>query len=53
MEYGGSMPHSQESPLIPTLSRINSIPRIDTYFFKVYSNIIFSTMARPKQALSF
>ena len=25
------------SPIIPILSRINSVPRIDTYFFKVHS----------------
>ena len=25
------------SPIIPNLSRINPIPRIDTYFFKVHS----------------
>ena len=30
------MPH----PIIPILSRINPIPRIDTYFFKVHSNIV-------------
>ena len=33
------MPHSQE-PSIPILSRINPIPRIDTYFFKIHSNIV-------------
>ena len=27
-------------PKISTLSRINPIPRIDTYFFKIYSNIV-------------
>jgi hypothetical protein len=26
------------SPIIPILSRIKSIPRIDTYLFKVHSN---------------
>ena len=30
MGPGGSMPHSH-SPIIPILSRINPIPRIDTY----------------------
>ena len=28
------------SPIIPILSRINLIPRIDTYPFKVHSNIV-------------
>ena len=28
------------SLIIPILSRINTIPRIDTYFFKINSNII-------------
>ena len=28
------------SPIIPILSRINPIPRIDTYLFKVHSNIV-------------
>ena len=28
MEPGGSMMHSQGSPIIPILSRINPIPRI-------------------------
>ena len=30
------MPHHKVSPIIPILSRINPIPRIDTYLFKVY-----------------
>ena len=34
MEPGGSMPHFKGPPIIPILSRINPIPRIDTYFFK-------------------
>ena len=37
MEPGGSMPYSQGSPVIPILSRINPIPRIDTYFFKIHN----------------
>ena len=32
--------------LIPVLSRINPIPRIDTYFFKVHANI-HSTLILP------
>ena len=41
MAYGprGSMPHSHGSPIIHILNRINPIPRIDTYFFKIHSNI--------------
>ena len=33
---GGSIQHPKGSSIISILSRINSIPRIDTYFFKVY-----------------
>ena len=29
----------KDSPMIPTLSRINPIPHIATYFFKIHSNI--------------
>jgi hypothetical protein len=36
------MPHSQESPIVSFLSRINIIPRIDTYLFKIYCNIVLS-----------
>ena len=36
MEPGGSMSHS----IIPVLSRINPIPHIDTYLFKIHSNIV-------------
>ena len=35
MKPGGSMPHSQGSPIIHILSRINTIPRIDTYYLKL------------------
>ena len=36
-------------PIIPILSRINPIPRIDTYFFKIHSNIFLpSTPRHPK-----
>ena len=38
---GGSMPHLQGSPIIPILSRINPIPRIDTYFFNVHLRLDF------------
>ena len=33
-------PLHKESPIIPILSRINPIPRIDAYFFKIHSNIV-------------
>ena len=54
MEPGGSMAHSQglsnnhypESNQ-PILSQINLIPRIDTYFFKIHSNIVLTSMPRP------
>ena len=36
MEPEGSMPHSPGISNIPIRSRINPIPRIDTYFLKVY-----------------
>ena len=37
------------SPIIPTLSRINPIPYIDAYFFKIHSNIVLpSTLGLPK-----
>jgi hypothetical protein len=31
------------SPIIPILSQINTIPRSDTYFFKVHSKIVLHT----------
>ena len=30
----------KDSSIIPVLSRINPIPRIDTYFFKIHSNTV-------------
>ena len=39
MEPGGSMPHPQGLSNNPNLSRINPITRIDTYLFKVHSNM--------------
>ena len=47
MEPGGSMPLSQELSNIHILSRINPIPRIDTYLFKVHSNIVLPSTPRP------
>ena len=36
-------------PITPFLSRINPIPRIDTYLFKIHSNIILHLLlALPK-----
>ena len=37
------------SPVIPILSRINQIPRIDTYFFKIRSNnVLHLCLGLPK-----
>ena len=47
MEPGDSMLHSQGLPITPILSRINQIPRIDTYFLKIHSNIVLPSMPRP------
>ena len=41
MEPEGSCRIHKGSQIIPILSRINPIPRIDTYLFKVHSNIVF------------
>ena len=37
------------SPIIPILSRINPIPRIEAYLFKVHSNIVLPSTPRPPQ----
>ena len=34
------MPNSQELSNNPNLSRINPIPRIDSYFFNIYSYVL-------------
>ena len=47
LEPGGSMPYSQVLSNNPYLSRINSIPCIDTYFFKIHSNIVLPSTPRP------
>ena len=47
MEPRGSMLHSQGLPSNPYPSRINPIPHIDTYFFKIQSNIILPSTPRP------
>jgi hypothetical protein len=44
------MPHSQGSTIIPNLSRMNSIPRINTNFFKIHSNVdLPSSLGLPKR----
>ena len=40
------MPNSQEPSNNSFLSRINQIHRIDTYFFKNHSNIVFTSSPR-------
>ena len=40
MEPGGSMRIRKGAPVIPILSWINWIPGIDTYLFKIDSNIL-------------
>jgi hypothetical protein len=35
------------SPVIAILSRINPIPRVDTYLFKGHSNIVLLSTPRP------
>ena len=51
MEPDGSMPHSQGLSSNPYPSRINPIPRIDTYLFKVQSNIALPSTPRPPKGL--
>jgi hypothetical protein len=48
MEPESTMPHSQEfsNNRYPELSYPNSVPRIETYFFKIHSNIVFPSMPR-------
>ena len=38
-------------PIIPILSRISLIPHIDTYFFKIYSDIVLPSMLRSHKGL--
>jgi hypothetical protein len=45
------MPHSQGLPIIPILSRINPVPPINTYFFKIHSNIVLPSMVRLGQRI--
>ena len=37
----------KSSPTIPIVSRNNTIPRIDTYLFKIHSNIVLPSTPRP------
>ena len=39
MESGGSMQHSQGSPITPILSQINPILRTDNDFIKIHSTL--------------
>ena len=47
MEPGDSMPHSQGFFNNLILSGTNPIPRIDTYFFKLHSNIVLPSTPMP------
>ena len=49
MAYGGSMPHSQGLSNNPYPTRINQIPHIHTYFFKIHSNIVLPSTPRAYQ----
>ena len=41
----------KSSLLIPILNPLNPIPRIDTYFFKIHSNIVLPPTSRLSKAL--
>ena len=47
MEPERSMPHSQGLSNNPILSLINTIPRTDTYFVKIHSNIVLLSTPSP------
>ena len=51
MAYGTQS--SKGSPIIPILSRINPIPHIDSYFFKVHSKYVPPTYAKASLKISF
>ena len=51
MEPGGSMLHAQDLYIIPILSHINPIPPIDTYLFKIHSNMVLQSMPRLPRSL--
>ena len=46
MNPGGSMPNSQGT-IIPIQDRINPIPPINAYLFKMDSNITIPSTSRP------
>ena len=46
MKPEGSMSHSQGLFDNPYTGRINPVPRIDTYFFKIHSNIVLPSAPR-------
>ena len=37
----------KDSPIIPILSRINPMPHIHAYFFKIFSNLVLPSSPRP------
>ena len=47
MEPGGSMPHSQGLSNKPYPEPNQTNPHIDTYLFKVHSNIVLPSTPRP------
>ena len=47
MEHEGTMSHSQGLSNNPYPEPNNPIPRIDTYLFKVHSNIVLPSTPRP------
>ena len=46
MAYG-TRRFNKDSPVILILRQIKPIPRIDTNFFKIYSNVVLPPMPRP------
>ena len=49
MQPVGSMPHSQGLSNNPYSEPTNPIPVIDTYFFKIHSNIVLPSTPKPPQ----
>ena len=47
MEPEDSIPHSKEPINNPLPVRINPIPHIHTYYFKIHSNTVLPSMSRP------
>jgi hypothetical protein len=47
MGYGIRRFNAAFTSALPIMSRINPIPRIDTYFFKIYSDIVLPSTPRP------